>query len=224
MRVVGQMGLPLRPVFRWGGRREGAGRRRSRPAGSVTHQVRPFHDRHQPVLVTWKVLPGLPSLRWLPAARAVGEAMRATTGRHAGRTSFRIVHFSIQPDHVHLLAEAGSKTTLARGLAGLAIAIARNVNKAMGRKGKLFAERYHAIALSTPCAVRNAIVYVLQNHRHHRPSRHWVDECSSGRWFNGWKATLPVPATPSPVAAPLTWLLGVGWRRHGLIALTEGPA
>ena len=188
--------------------------------------MRTFHDRHQPVLVTWKVLPGLPSLRWLPAARAVGQAIRATTGRYARRSiSFRIVHFSLQSDHLHLLVEAGSKTTLARGLAGLAISIARGFNRAIGRKGKLFAERYHAIALSTPTAVRNAIVYVLHNHRHHRPSRHWVDECSSGRWFTGWESPLPVPATPTPVAQALTWLLGVGWLRHGgPIGFTEGPA
>ena len=225
-RVGHQLGLRLRPAYRWGGRREGAGRTRAKPAGSVTHRVRPFHDRHQPVLVTWKVLPGLPSLRWLPTARAVGQAIRATTGRHATRgTSFRIVHFSIQSDHLHLLVEAGSKTTLARGLAGLAISIARGANGAMGRKGNLFAERYHAVALSTPTAVRNAIVYVLHNHRHHRPSRHWVDECSSGRWFTGWEAQLPAPATPTPVAQPLTWLLGVGWLRHGgPIGFTEGPA
>ena len=65
---------------------------------------------------------------------------------------------------------------------------------------------------------------VLQNHLHHRPSRHWVDECSSGRWFTGWKDPLSPPLTPSPVQAPLTWLLSTGWKRHGLIDFTEGPA
>jgi REP element-mobilizing transposase RayT len=220
---VQQLGLPLRPGYKWGGRREGAGRKRSKPAGSVTHRVRPFHDRHQPVLVTWKVLPGLPSLRWLPAARAIGTAIRRATGRHVG-TSFRVVHFSIQSDHLHLIVEAGSKTTLARGLGGLGVAIARGFNKVASRRGPLFKERYHSRALSTPSAVRTAIVYVLQNHLHHRPSRNRVDECSSARWFTGWKAPLPVPDTPSPVAAPLTWLLGTGWLRYGLIDFTEGPA
>jgi REP element-mobilizing transposase RayT len=224
--VLGQqLGLAVGPVFKWGGRREGAGRKRTKPAGSVTHAVRPFHERREPVLVTLKVLPGLPSLRWLPAARAVGETIRATTGRNARRgTGFRIVHFSIQSDHVHMLVEAGSKTTLARGLAGLAIALARRVNGVMDRRGKLFAERYHARALFNPRAVRNAIVYVLLNHLHHRPDRRWVDPCSSGRWFTGWKTPVPVPSTPSPVADPLTWLLRTGWLRYGPIGFTEGPA
>ena len=222
-----QLGLPIKPSFTWGGRREGAGRKVSatRPRQTIEHRTRPFHDRLLPVLVTWKVLPGLPSLRWLPAAGAIGKAIRRTTERHAQRrTSFRIVHFSLQPNHLHLIVEAGSKTTLARGLVGLAVAIARAFNKVAKRTGQLFKERYHARALSTPKEVRNAIVYVLQNHMHHRPSRDLSDPCSSARWFDGWARPLPVPDTPPPTASPRTWLLGVGWRRHGSIHFTEGPA
>ena len=222
-----QLGLPLRRPSGWGGRREGAGRKvsASRPRTTIAHRARPFHDGHLPVLVTWKVLPGLPSLRWLPAAGAIGRAIRRTTGRHARRrTSFRIVHFSLQSDHLHLLVEAGSKTTLARGLVGLAVAIARAFNTIAKRTGQVFKERYHARALSSPREVRNAIVYVLQNHLHHRPSRGLVDPCSSARWFTGWKQPLPVPTTPPPTAPPLTWLLRTGWLRHGRIHFTEGPA
>ncbi len=71
--------------------------------------------------------------------------------------------------------------------------------------------------------MRNAIVYVLQNHRHHEPSRFLVDECSSGPWFDGWAVRLPAPDTPSPVAAPGTWLARIGWRRHGPIRFEESP-
>ena len=222
-----QIELPIRPRYGWGGRRARAGRKvsASRPRATIAHRARPFHDRHLPVLVTWKVRPGLPSLRWLPAAGAIGKSIRRTTERHARRrTSFRIVHFSLQADHIHLLVEAGSKTTLARGLVGLAVAIARAFNKIAKRTGQLFKERYHARALSSPREVRNAIVYVLQNHLHHRPSRHLVDECSSARWFTGWKQPLPVPDTPPPTALPRTWLLRTGWLRHGKIHFTEGPA
>ena len=222
-----QIELPIRPRYGWGGKRPRAGRKvsASRPRTTIAHRARPFHDRHLPVLVTWKVLPRLPSLRWLPAAGAIGKAIRRTTGRHAlRRTSFRIVHFSLQSDHLHLLVEAGSKTTLARGRVGLAVAIARAFNKIAKRTGQLFKERYHARALSGPKEVRNAIVYVLQNHLHHRPSRRLVDECSSARWFSGWKQPLPVPDTPPPTASPRTWLLRAAWLRHGKIHFTEGPA
>ncbi len=151
--------------------------------------------------------------------------MRGVTRSHCRRgTSFRILHFSIQPSHVHLIVEAGSKLTLMRGLRGLGIWLARRVNAVLGRTGRVLADRYHARPLATPTAMRNAIVYVLQNHRHHQPSRYAIDECSSGPWFDGWAEPLPPPDTPPPVAAPATWLARVGWRwRHGPIGFHESP-
>ncbi len=139
-------------------------------------------------------------------------------------TSFRILHFSIQANHLHLIVEAGSKGTLASGLQGLAIWIARRVNAVLGRRGTVFAERYHARALTYPKDVRNTIVYVLQNHRHHAPGPYPVDSYSSGLWFDGWATRVTRPLSPSPVAEPGTFLARFGWRKHGLIRLEESPA
>jgi len=47
---------------------------------------------------------------------------------------------------------------------------------------------------------------------------------SSGEWFVGWRDVLPCGKGRSPVAAPRTWLLRVGWWRRGRIALGEGPS
>ena len=83
--------------------------------------------------------------------------------------------------------------------------------------------------------VRNAIRYVLLNERKHcaergeKVGKYWVDPYSSGYWFDGWakRPRLDEPwqkeiaARSSPAAAPTTWLLTTGWRRHGLIALDE---
>ena len=208
----------------WGGARNGAGRPKKGDA-SVPHVRRPFHDWHHPVHVTWRVVSGLPSLRLWRLAGVVGRAFRASKERHEVRKStFRVVHFSIQSNHLHLIVEAGSKTTLARGLRGLAIRIARRLNAALGRNGQVFEERYHARPLTVPKDARNTIVYVLQNHRHHAPSSNLVDECSSAAWWDGWEASLLSPPTPSPVSLPGTWLMRLGWRRNrGPIRFTEAP-
>jgi len=176
------------------------------------------------VHVTWRVVGGLPSLRLLALARAIGETIRTSTKSHARRrTSFRITHFSIQPNHLHLIAEAGSKIALMKGLRGLGVWLARRVNEAIGRTGQVLADRYHERPLATPRAVRNAIVYIVQNHKHHAPSPSIVDECSLARWFTGWASPLPAPTMASPVAPPRTWLGAVGWRRYGRIRFDEGP-
>ena len=206
--------------------RRGRRRRAVRARNAVPHRARPFHDRHHPAHVTWRIAEGIPSLRKFVLARAVGTTFRAITESHARRrTSFRVTHFSIQSNHIHLIVEAGSKTTLMRGLRGLGIWLARRVNERLGRHGQVLAERYHARPLTTPLAVRNAIVYVLQNYRHHRRRSRWiVDECSSARWFGGWAEPIGPAESPPPVAPALTWLGSVAWRRYGRIRLDEAPA
>jgi hypothetical protein len=122
-----------------------------------------------------------------------------------------------------LIVEADDNMALARGVQGFAVRVARRVNRVLSRHGKVFAERYHVRALRTPKTVRNALVYVLFNNKHHGQPGWELDPFSSGRWFEGFAERSPSPG-PSPVALPQTWLLHTGWRRLGLIHLWECPA
>jgi hypothetical protein len=169
--------------------------------------------------VTVRVVRGLPSLRRADIARAIGQDLRK--GRQ--KPGFRVIHFSIQANHVHLVVEAMGRRMLWRGMTGIGVRIARSVNGALGRRGRVVADRYHHRALTRPRDVRNVIVYVLTNFRHHEHQDERFDPWSSARWFRGWTERPPPPATPPPVAAPRTWLAGVGWRRYGLIRPDEAP-
>src|SRR5262249_31305662 len=104
------------------------------------------------------------------------------------RCWFRIVHFSVQSNHVHLLVEADDKVGLGRGLMGAAIRIARAVNRVAGRRGRVWGDRYHARALRTPRDVRHGIVYVIMNWKKHLPEAKGFDRCSSAWSFTGWIA------------------------------------
>jgi REP element-mobilizing transposase RayT len=149
------------------------------------------------------------------------------------RFGFRLVHFSIQPGHLHLVAEARDARALSRAVKGVCIRIAKRLNRMVGRRGRVFADRYHVRAARTPRDVRHVLVYVLQNARHHEATRAprrgaWVDPYSSARFFDGWSRPVtllgPPPDGPPPVAEPQGWLLRVGWRRHGLVRPEETPA
>ena len=219
--------LELRPRT-WGGKRAGAGRRRS-PDASVPHRPRaPLASRH-PVHVTLKVLPEAAGLRRGKLIRRLRASFRA--GRE--RAGFRLCHFGVLGNHIHLVCEGADATALARGVQALEIRIARGVNRTLGRSGQVLADRYHARALRTPTEVRNALRYVLQNLAHHRgDGRGFVDGCSSGPWFDGWRGALPTNepwmrellVEPPPVTAPHTWLLGTGWRLRGLLSPGDAPA
>jgi len=152
--------------------------------------------------------------------------IRRALGRTA-RSWFRLVHFSVQADHLHFLVEAADKSSLSRGLMGLSIRVARAVNRVLQRTGRVWDDRFHARALTSPREVRHAIVYVLMNAKKHIAAAASLDPCSSAGYFTDWKIPLAqashsvrhVPATETPQ----TWLLRAGWKKHGLIAPTERP-
>jgi hypothetical protein len=109
--------------------------------------------------------------------------------------------------------------------------LARAANRVFRSSGSVLYGRYHLHVLRTPREVRNALAYVLLNSRKHWAERHGAappirwDEGSSARCFDGWRRQLdgaPVREPPE-VAGPHTWLLAVGWRRHGLIDPAEVP-
>jgi hypothetical protein len=148
------------------------------------------------------------------------------------------VHFSVQWDHVHLIVEASDQRALSSGIRSLAIRIARYVNELVMR-GRLWADRWHGRALTSPRAVRNALAYVLANFRKHANERFapGVDAFSSAASFDGWSGV--AAGAPLPRAGPAihgamarhvvvseskTWLGATGWRRAGLLRVDEAPA
>jgi REP element-mobilizing transposase RayT len=159
---------------------------------------------------------------------------------------FRVVHFSVQADHLHLLVEASDKVALSLGMKGLAVRIARRVNGLVLRRGRFWADRWHGRALTSPRATRHALAYVLGNFRKHHPrSRAAIDRFSSAPFFDGFTeygGRMPIetstqlpghrrrdPSSGRPgsddwvIVPPLTWLLQAGWRTLGGLSVNDGP-
>jgi REP element-mobilizing transposase RayT len=212
-------------LFRRGGRRPGAGRKPKGDIALAPRDRRPALAARYPVLVTARLVDGLPSLRRLDALRVLHGVFEAASSGPA----FRVVHASIQANHVHWIVEASGREALSNGMRGLLVAMARRLNRPWGRRGAVVRDRFHAQVLRTPREVRNALVYVLHNARKHGHAMVEADPCSSGPWFDEWAEPLSPrrraggAAPASPFARPRTWLLAVGWRRHGLIGLGERP-
>ena len=212
------------PLFRHrGGARHGAGRKPG-PRPRVRHLSREAISGREPCHVTLKVLPGLRTLRDVRIVRALESAFRAVLQR----ADFRVVEYSIQGDHLHMLVEADDRRALGRGMKSIGTRVARAVNRVLGRTGPVLRDRYHLRVLRTPLEVRRALAYVVLNARKHLGARarrvRRIDPASSGPWFSGWReGVVALARSPAPVAQALTWLLRVGWRRHGLLDPSEVP-
>jgi REP element-mobilizing transposase RayT len=214
-----------------GGWRPGAGRPRGRK--TVSHDARERFAARYPLHVTLRVVDGVPSLRREGVAEIVRVAVEA-----CGRTAhFRVVEFNVLSNHLHLVVEATGREALSAGMQSLTVRLARRINGLLGRRGRLFAARYHVRVLRTPREVKHTLRYVLLNARHHaaergeRLTRAWLDPYSSAPWFEGWRDPSPSRAPwllrlrkrARPTAEPRTWLLTTGWRRHGLLVVDDVP-
>jgi hypothetical protein len=224
-----QLGLALPTKGTWGGRREGAGRKPG-PKPRVQHRSRPAHAARYPVHVTLRVREHVWNLRSRRSLVVIEAALWAI---RAARTDFRVIHFTLEGNHAHMIVEADDASALARGMRASTIRIAKGLNRMMGRAGPVFSDRYHARTLKTPREVRNALAYVLLNHRSHTARRGdrvgsgAPDRFSSATAFDGWRNAPPGESdakTRTVTSPPRTWLLREGWRRHGLLSLDAIPA
>ncbi len=203
----------------WGGVRKGAGPKPRSARPCVSHRTRDGLERRLPAQVTMRVEQGLPSLRGLKEFAVLRGAMLAGCKREG----FRLVHFSVQSNHLHLIVEGDCRTSLSRGLQGLAVRMARALNRLWKRFGGVFADRFHDRILRSPTEVWNALRYVLCNARKHGAwtSRSRPDPLSSAPWFDGWIETSAQAAESAPASRARTWLLNDGWRRIGLISIAD---
>jgi len=158
-----------------------------------------------PLHVTLRMAPHVYNLRSRRSFRVIAAALRIG----AERFDVRVVEFSVQGNHIHLLVEAPNRQALARAIQGLSIRVAKGLNRMMGRKGRVFDDRYHARVLRSPTEVHHAIRYILDNARKHAAQRGetyapgYVDPYSSAG-----ARDLALPSAQ-------TWLVRTGGKRAG---------
>jgi len=187
MRAPAQLEFPSH-----GGRRPGAGR----PRGNrVSHAARDRFEKPTPVHVTLRMREHVWNLRSGRSFRRIRRCFESARGRFGAR----LIEFSVQGNHLHLILEADSQGALSRAMQGLCSRLAKALNAMMDRAGAVFSDHYHSRLLRTPAELVKAIAYVLQNAARHFGT-HAVDEYSSLR-------------NRDVLAPPTGWLLREGWRR-----------
>ena len=180
---------------------------RKRKVGHRTRQR--FNDVPGHLVVG--VREGLPSLRKKPVRQCIIKALVAMQDRF----QCRIVEFSIQTNHIHMLADPTNEAELAKAMKSFKVRVARALNQMWGLKGTFWADRYYFRLVRKVHELRRLIRYVLQNARKH--GMHLPpgpDFYSSGIWFEKWEGCRGQTFTtePCPVRPPRDMALGVAHR------------
>jgi REP element-mobilizing transposase RayT len=224
--------LELPKTGGWGGARRGAGRKRAAGERSrVEHARRPPHKGRHPVHVTLRAKTGLPSFRKQRVHRLLAEVLQDQRKRRY-KDDFRVLHFSIQGNHLHLIVEADSERgdggyrPLRAGISGLEIAFARRLNRMLGRTGKVWADRYHRHDLKTPREMSRGLAYVFGNYTHHGEWSYGdgvLDVFSSAWLFDGWAGPHVVFDDSErwwwPICPARSWLASCGYLKHGRLTI-----
>jgi REP element-mobilizing transposase RayT len=196
-----------------GGPRPGSGPKKKQWRKGAPHRVRLSPDGWRAHHVTLSRKPGLPLLRTKEIFFFTLETLRALKERE----DFRLVAWTLQRNHLHLLVEVPSRRALSRNLQGLQVRLAKGWNRIWGRRGKVFAGRFFSRLIEGSHEGRKVLAYVLKNHlRHGLHLRSCVDPAGSALWMDVWlereawlkeRKRFKVEEDPSPVSPPRTEVL-----------------
>ena len=193
--------LELRKTGGWGGRRKNSGRKK-KPGSGINHIRRP-RFRNLPVHVTLRLRRHVWNLR----SRRCYSALAKDFAAGRDRFGLRLCHYSVQGNHLHFVIEAADTTAMSRGMQGLAIRMARALNRVMGRGGSVFADRFHSHVLRTPSEVRRALTYVVRNHAVHAHRAGRATSTAPDRYASVGYRAFGLPLDTEPIVAARGWLL-----------------
>jgi REP element-mobilizing transposase RayT len=180
-------------------RRKGGGRKPKDPqkGPGVSHLRRPMVAKQFPLHVVVRMRGHVYSMRSGRCFRVLSRAFAAARSKFG----MRLCHFAVQGNHIHFLVEAEDSTALARGMKGLGVRMAKALNRLMGKKGAVYADRYWADILRTPTQMANALDYVRTNAEKHELIRPGLLDP-----YSSW-------VVRDLTMVPQSWMLKVGWRR-----------
>lgn len=183
--------------------------------GRVSHQRRPKLREQSALHLTLKTRSHVPNLRTRRRFNVIKQAFVSFCGAEGSDNravkGFRLVHFAVLSNHVHLVVEADSSAALSLGMQKLLHSISRRLNALSvhehggtvstqggryqdikGWLGSIFGDRYHAHLLRTSTEMNHAVNYVLTNAERHGASRAEPGAMSADAFCSLGAATLQV--------------------------------
>jgi hypothetical protein len=99
----------------------------------------------------------------------------------------RIIHYSLEHDHVHLYAEASDNKTLAKGMKALGGSLVKKIHRHLGTSGSFYKTRYHLRILRSAMEVKHVLNYILKNGIKHKRTSLVIDPYNSALVIHDFK-------------------------------------
>jgi REP element-mobilizing transposase RayT len=100
---------------------------------------------------------------------------------NARKKGLRVIHFSLEFDHVHLLIEAPDNFILGKGMQSLGVTLVRGINKLGQTSGEVYKHRYHFRKINSTRELKVVMNYIFHNGVKHRTAKKLVNQYHSIR-------------------------------------------
>jgi REP element-mobilizing transposase RayT len=99
--------------------------------------------------------------------------------KRARMKRLKIVHYTLEYNHIHLLVEAEIKQLVHQGMQAFGISLAKKINTIKRLKGTVYKHRYHLRKINSPRDLKNVLHYIFNNGIHHKRTSNVLDSYNS---------------------------------------------
>ncbi len=99
--------------------------------------------------------------------------------KRARLKNLKVLHYSLEYNHIHLLVEASSNGIIHQGMQALGISLAKKINAIKRLKGTVYKHRYHLRKLTSLRELKNVLYYIFNNGIHHSRTSSMLDPYNS---------------------------------------------
>ncbi|MGZ3789032.1 MAG: transposase [Bacteriovorax sp.] len=155
---------------------KGAGRPAIHDIG-IRHSSRPFLKKPSSLHLTVKIKKNRADMK---NKSVLGLLKRAI--KNARRQGLKVIHYSLEYDHVHLLIEADNNYILGKGMQAFGVTLSKAINRMRKLKGGVYKHRYHFRHISSARELKNVMNYIFTNGLKHKTAKNIMNP------FNSMKA------------------------------------
>lgn len=180
---------------------KGAGRPAIHDRG-VRHIARDKVTRNTSLHLTIKIERVKAGLKNKDVVKQLHESIKK-----ARKMGLRVIHYTLEFDHLHLLVETDNNDQLSKGMQSFGISFSKGINKIKQEAGKVYKTRYHFRKLKTPKEIKNVIHYILGNSIKHSKKGSILSPYNSaviaGSYFSGFELMIEDTISKSQLLSQL---------------------
>lgn len=89
--------------------------------------------------------------------------------------NLKVIHYTLEYNHVHLLVETNDHRILHAGMQALGISFSKAINKVKSLKGHVYKHRYHQRKIGSARELKNVLLYIFNNGKKHKRTNKRID-------------------------------------------------